>query len=96
MTHILKDAIFWKYYFLENYVRNIDGNYSCTTRVAGVSNNSTWYSTGLCQKDYWTHTAVDWGGGAGRERGLFYWKIYKDKRCARVDIGGNPWFWLHV
>ena len=41
MTHILKDAIFKKYYFLENYVLNIDGNYSCATRVAGVSNNST-------------------------------------------------------
>ena len=70
MTYILKDAIFWKYYFLENYVRNTDGNYSCATRVAGVSNNSTWDNTELCQKDYWTHTAVDGGVRGGQGEGI--------------------------
>ena len=76
MTYILKDAIFWKYYFLENYVRNTDGNYSLqlellepATILLDITQIYAKKTTELTQQ------LMGVGGPPGRERGLFYCKI---------------------
>lgn len=95
MTYILK-AQFLKILFPENYVRNTDGNYSCATRVSGVSNNSTWYSTGLCQKRLLNLIQqLMWGKGQVGRGNYFIARFIKIKDVL-VDISGNRADRLHV